>query len=210
MRSVSGVVKAMWQLICGCTIFFVRKLKGVGSASPACSVKASQRMVRPSSRAASRFSACTSAVPAPGAPRPAEQRPARRCALPDSSRPDVDQPIQKCASGNDGGPGQQLAPSRSFTPGPAALAAYPLHFARPYGTGEIRRNHRPRFHLGYFRVLPPETRIFQQQPHHFGLPDMQPRLAFQHLAHPYAIELFVALRPRTPHRRPRELFSSRN
>jgi len=27
MRSVSGVVKAMWQLICGCTIFLVRKLK---------------------------------------------------------------------------------------------------------------------------------------------------------------------------------------
>jgi hypothetical protein len=50
MRSVSGVVKAMWQLICGWTIFLVRKLKGVGSASPACSSKASQRIVRPSSR----------------------------------------------------------------------------------------------------------------------------------------------------------------
>jgi hypothetical protein len=35
--SVSGVVKAMWQLICGWTIFFVLKLKGVGSRSPACS-----------------------------------------------------------------------------------------------------------------------------------------------------------------------------
>jgi hypothetical protein len=30
---------------------------------------------------------------------------------------------------------------------------------------------------------------------------MQSRLAFQHLAHPHAIELLVALRPRTPHRR---------
>ena len=50
MRSVSGVVKAMWQLICGWTIVFVRKLKGVGSASPGCSSNASQRMVRPSRR----------------------------------------------------------------------------------------------------------------------------------------------------------------
>src|SRR5947209_11563693 len=32
--SVSGVVNAMWQLTWGCTIFLVRKLNGVGSASP--------------------------------------------------------------------------------------------------------------------------------------------------------------------------------
>ena len=31
---------------------------------------------------------------------------------------------------------------------------------------------------------------------------MQPRLRLQHLAHLHAVELLVALRPRTPHRRP--------
>ena len=51
-RSVSGVVCAMWQhdLAQRRIFFVVRKLKGVGSASPGCSSKLDQSMVRPSSR----------------------------------------------------------------------------------------------------------------------------------------------------------------
>src|SRR5579863_1977732 len=49
-RRVSGVVKAIWQEICGWTIFFVRKLKGVGSTSPGCSSNVSHLIVRPSRR----------------------------------------------------------------------------------------------------------------------------------------------------------------
>ena len=41
---------AMWQEICRCGISRVRKLKGVGSASPGCSSNLLQSMVRPSRR----------------------------------------------------------------------------------------------------------------------------------------------------------------
>ena len=49
-RSVSGVVCAMWQLICRSGSVRVRKLNGVGSASPGCSSNLLQSIVRPSSR----------------------------------------------------------------------------------------------------------------------------------------------------------------
>ena len=50
MASVSVVVNAMWQLTCGRVMAFVRKLKGVGSASPGCSSNFDQSMLRPSMR----------------------------------------------------------------------------------------------------------------------------------------------------------------
>jgi hypothetical protein len=44
--------------------------------------------------------------------------------------------------------------------------------------------------------------LLDNQPHHLSLTDVQPRLAFEHFAHLHTVELLVALRPRTPHRRP--------
>ena len=117
MRSVSGVVKAMWHEICGWMIFFVRKLKGVGSASPFCSSKASQRIVRPSSRGG---------VPvfkrhSPQAQRPqrlAQQNRGRLAAAPGwiFFFAAVNQPVQKRPGSDDGGSRQQPAPIAQLQP----------------------------------------------------------------------------------------------
>src|SRR6478609_8152346 len=50
IRCVSSVVNAMKHGTCFCVIFFVRKLNGVGSASPGCTSKRDQSMLRPSRR----------------------------------------------------------------------------------------------------------------------------------------------------------------
>ena len=110
MRSVSGVVKAMWQLICGCTIFFVRKLKGVGSASPGCSSNASQRMVRPSRRGG--VPVLRRQVRKPErAQRFAEQNGGRFAAAARGIAlfAAVDEAVEECAGGDDGGAGEEMA-----------------------------------------------------------------------------------------------------
>ena len=123
-RSVSGVVKAMWQLTCGCTIFLVRKLNGVGSASPGCSSKASQSMVRPSRRG--------------GVPVLSRQvrRPRRAQRFAEQDRGGlaaaaggialfaaVDEAVEKGAGGDDGGAGEEVAAVAELEAEDAAMRA---------------------------------------------------------------------------------------
>ena len=109
-RSVSGVVKAMWQLTCGCTIFLVRKLKGVGSASPGCSsncIPVDGAAVEARRRAGLE----AAGAQAQSAQRFAEQDGGRLAAAAGGVAlfAAVDEAVEERAGGDDGGAGQQAA-----------------------------------------------------------------------------------------------------
>ena len=123
-RSVSGVVKAMWQLICGWTIFLVRKLKGVGSASPGCSSKAFP-VDGAAVEARRRAGLEAAGAKAEGAERLAEQDggglPAAAGGI--ALFAAVDEAVEEGSGGDDGGAGEEVAAVAEFEAEDAAVGA---------------------------------------------------------------------------------------
>ena len=123
-RSVSGVVKAMWQLICGWTIFLVRKLKGVGSASPGCSSKCLP-VDGAAVEARRRAGLEAAGAKAEGAQRFAEQDRGGLAAAAGGIAlfAAVDEAVEEGAGGDDGGAGEEVAAVAEFEAEDAAAGA---------------------------------------------------------------------------------------